>query len=331
MTVYCDDIKRFLPQREPMLMLDSFSINAGTIETIGTHGTIGTHETSAPPRTAPTEADASLHVLADNLFFAGGRFMEAGIVEHIAQTAAALAGYNAALQREAAPLAMLGEVRQLRLYFLPSVGDVLQTHIRIVTEVMGVTLLEAVTTREGRQVAECRMKIGVAPLSTGFPLSTGLQDLQDLQDLNLNKVLNLVKVDNDDVKVESADYYKILHTHSESPAHVRFTVRLEKDFKGYAGHFPGKPVAPGVCNIRMIKELAEKMTGKRLLISSIAKCRFLNVIDPLNIGDLTVDISLQPFSMASFDGKEVCSALAVICDADDLTYVEFKGELTSLT
>jgi hypothetical protein len=81
----------------------------------------------------------------------------------------------------------------------------------------------------------------------------------------------------------------------------------------------------------MIKELAEKMTGKRLLISSIAKCRFLNVIDPLNIGDLTVDISLQPFSIASFDGKEVCSALAVICDADDLTYVEFKGELTSLT
>lgn len=113
-------------------------------------------------------------------------------------------------------------------------------------------------------------------------------------------------------------YYKIKSRNGEV-----FSVSLLPDFVGYKGHFPNNPVAPGVCNIQMIKELVENIVGKRLFLSNIAKCRFLNIINPLYISDLQINISVV-------QGENSYTVEATVKDAENKTCIEFKGNLTPM-
>ncbi|MDR0700613.1 MAG: hydroxymyristoyl-ACP dehydratase [Tannerella sp.] len=132
-------IKELIPQREPIIMLDAFY---GATE---------------------SEADTGLVVSNDNLFCNDGIFMEPGLVEHIAQSASAFAGYKAKAANKPAPVGYIAEVKGFRIHFLPHAGDCLRTHIRIISEVLGVSLLTAETKVEEEVVARCQMKIFIKP------------------------------------------------------------------------------------------------------------------------------------------------------------------------
>ncbi|MDR3251933.1 MAG: hydroxymyristoyl-ACP dehydratase [Tannerella sp.] len=134
-----EDIRDLIPQRAPMIMIDAFY---GATE---------------------SDADTGLTVSGDNLFCDGGRFTEPGLIEHIAQSASAFAGYNARAKNEPAPLGMIGEVKKFRINFLPAVGDELRTHIHILSEILGVSLLAAETIVNGEIAARCNMKIFIKP------------------------------------------------------------------------------------------------------------------------------------------------------------------------
>jgi len=134
-------IKNLLPQREPMLMVDAF------------------YEAS------DLEADTGLTIANNNLFCNDGLFTEPGLIEHIAQSASAFAGYKALLANKPAPTGFIGEVKKSRIHFLPRAGDVLCTHICILKEILGVTLLSAETIVDGKTVVQCQMKIFITPSS----------------------------------------------------------------------------------------------------------------------------------------------------------------------
>ena len=128
-------IKALIPQREPMLMVDAFY-----------------------PATE-WEADTGLTIANDNLFCKDGFFTESGLIEHIAQSASALAGLKALSANKPPPLGLLGEVRKCRIHFLPCAGDKLHTHIHILSEALNVSLLTAETTANGKTAVQCQMKI----------------------------------------------------------------------------------------------------------------------------------------------------------------------------
>ena len=132
-------IKNLIPQREPMIMVDTF------------------HEATE------SEANTGLTIANDNLFCYDGLFTEPGLVEHIAQSASAFAGFKALLAKKKPPLGFIGEVKKCWIYFLPRVGDKLQTHIRILTEVLNVSLLAAETIVNGEIAVQCQMKIYITP------------------------------------------------------------------------------------------------------------------------------------------------------------------------
>ena len=134
-----EGIKDLIPQRYPMIMVDAFY---GSTE---------------------TDADTGLTVEEDNLFCSDGFFTEPGLVEHIAQSASAFAGYKAKVKNEPPPIGYIGEVRKFRINFLPRAGDELRTHIRIISEIFGVSLLTAETTADGEVAAQCQMKIFIKP------------------------------------------------------------------------------------------------------------------------------------------------------------------------
>ncbi|MDR1524789.1 MAG: hydroxymyristoyl-ACP dehydratase [Tannerella sp.] len=134
-----EGIKELIPQREPIIMVDAFY---GATE---------------------SEADTGLVVSDDNLFCSEGCFTEPGLVEHIAQSASAFAGYKAKIENKPAPVGFIGEIREFRIHFLPHTGDKLCTHICIITEALGVSLLTAETKVNGAVAARCRMKIFIKP------------------------------------------------------------------------------------------------------------------------------------------------------------------------
>ncbi len=129
------DITEYIPQRAPILMVDEF---------LGFDGGI---------------SKSRLQVLESNIFVDGGVFSECGLIEHIAQSAAARVGYIFRSKDEPVPLGFIGAVNNFVLNENPKVGDVIHTEIEVVQELMNLSLIEARCSVDGRPAAQCRMKI----------------------------------------------------------------------------------------------------------------------------------------------------------------------------
>lgn len=102
---------------------------------------------------------------------------------------------------------------------------------------------------------------------------------------------------------------------------TNFFISLVDGHEVYKGHFPGNPVSPGVCSIEMIRECTEKALGKKLLVSSISRCRFLAVLTPDKGENLLITIS------ATENGEGKYKVAASLTDGAETTYVTFSGEM----
>ncbi|MGM9758818.1 MAG: beta-hydroxyacyl-ACP dehydratase [Parabacteroides sp.] len=99
-----------------------------------------------------------------------------------------------------------------------------------------------------------------------------------------------------------------------------FRLRLQKDCPVYQGHFPGNPVAPGVCNMQVIRECAEQLAGCKLYVRHLKKCRLITVLKPDNQSELTVSVRLSPTSTGYLCRAEMRDS--------DCIYVIYQGELS---
>jgi predicted hotdog family 3-hydroxylacyl-ACP dehydratase len=129
------DILELIPQRAPFVMITEL---------------IDVREQSAT---------SSFRILEDNIFVKDGQFQESGLIENIAQTAAAMSGYKAKISGSAAEIGFLGGVKNLRIYYLPDVDTNLTTEVRLENQVMNVNLLKGFIRQEDKLVAECEMKV----------------------------------------------------------------------------------------------------------------------------------------------------------------------------
>jgi len=102
------------------------------------------------------------------------------------------------------------------------------------------------------------------------------------------------------------DFYDIKDRRDEETQTV-FRVALRPDCKVYEGHFPGAPVAPGVCNIQMILECAEQVAGHPLMLNYISQCRMTKLITPAECPELDVCIQLEGENLVAgiMNGEEV--------------------------
>ncbi|MDR1336648.1 MAG: beta-hydroxyacyl-ACP dehydratase [Tannerella sp.] len=87
------------------------------------------------------------------------------------------------------------------------------------------------------------------------------------------------------------DYYTVNSQRTEGDTSV-FEVSLNPASAVYRGHFPDMPVAPGVCNIQMIKECVERLTGRALRMNCLVRCRLTTLLTPQQHPDLQVRIQL---------------------------------------
>lgn len=130
-----DAVLNLIPQRPPIVMIDSLLDADDTFALTG------------------------LTIHENNIFVEEGVLKEPGLVENIAQTAAAMTGYEAVKKNESVKIGFIGAVKNLQIFHHPKVGSTLQTTVRVNNQVLNVSIIKG-EVREGETlVAECEMKI----------------------------------------------------------------------------------------------------------------------------------------------------------------------------
>lgn len=132
-----DHITDYIPQRHPMVMIDDL------LEASDTH------------------AVTRLKIDAANIFVENSRLKEPGLVENIAQTAAAYVGYQCSLKNIPVPIGYIAAVKNLEIFCFPELNSVITTSVRIVNHVLDVTLAEGKIEQNGELCCSCEMRIFV--------------------------------------------------------------------------------------------------------------------------------------------------------------------------
>ncbi|WP_413670646.1 3-hydroxyacyl-ACP dehydratase [Mucilaginibacter sp. Mucisp86] len=139
MTLPTQDVLALIPQRAPFVMIDTLvSSSDGTTLT-------------------------TLLIQAGNVLVSDGELSEAGLVENIAQTAAAGAGYAAHQLGKPVLPGFIGAVKNLKVFALPKVGDTIETEVKMENQVFDVTIIKGRVTCMGNTLAQCEMKIFIQP------------------------------------------------------------------------------------------------------------------------------------------------------------------------
>lgn len=70
-------------------------------------------------------------------------------------------------------------------------------------------------------------------------------------------------------------------------------LKINKNHEVFDGHFPGRPVTPGVILMQLFKEDAERRCGHSLSLQQAKNIKFMAVVDPNQDPYLILDYSLH--------------------------------------
>jgi len=101
----------------------------------------------------------AFHIREENVLVANGEFTEGGLMENIAQTAAARAGYLAMRENKPVLPGYIGAVKNFEVFGLPKVNNDLVTEISIENQVFDVTVISGIVMCNDIIVARCEMNI----------------------------------------------------------------------------------------------------------------------------------------------------------------------------
>lgn len=101
---------------------------------------------------------SGFQIKEENIFVLNGVFQASGLVEHQAQSVALHTGYKFYLLGKEAPTGYIGAIKTFEAEALPKIGDTLKTEVKILNEVMGVTLVDIVTKLNDTIIASSQMK-----------------------------------------------------------------------------------------------------------------------------------------------------------------------------
>lgn len=130
------DIKDFIPQREPFIMVDEVLFSSGT------------------------EFKTSFLVKDTNLFLENESLSESAIIENIAQTCAAGMGFHK--KKNNIPndgLGFIGSINKLEVFTFAKIGDCIHTEVKILHQLDNILLVEGIAKVEDRILVKGQMKI----------------------------------------------------------------------------------------------------------------------------------------------------------------------------
>jgi 3-hydroxyacyl-[acyl-carrier-protein] dehydratase len=129
------NILHYIPQREPMVMIDTL-VSSDETKTL-----------------------SSLFIKPDNQFCFDNVFTEPGLIENIAQTAALRVGYHCKLENVPVPIGFIGAIKNLTITKRPLTGSVITTCVELKHQIFDASIIQGTVTQNEEVLAECEMKI----------------------------------------------------------------------------------------------------------------------------------------------------------------------------
>lgn len=129
------NIQQLIPQRAPFVMVDQIKFcSENEIVTLFT-------------------------VDPGNVLCEGGMLTEAGLIENIAQTAAAKAGYESLKENKPVGLGYISAVKNLSVFSRPKTETLLETHVRVKTNIMNALVVTGEIKNQDTTVARCDLNV----------------------------------------------------------------------------------------------------------------------------------------------------------------------------
>jgi predicted hotdog family 3-hydroxylacyl-ACP dehydratase len=130
-----EQLAELLPQRPPMVMI---------------------HQLVACDAEKTT---TRFRVTNESVLFADGFLTEAGLIENIAQTAAAGAGFSFKQSGKPAPVGFIAAIKDLSVWQLPADGTEITTEVRVQNQVLEFSIVRGKVSAGETTFAECEMRI----------------------------------------------------------------------------------------------------------------------------------------------------------------------------
>jgi len=125
----------YIPQRPPIVMID-YLIEADEKSGIG-----------------------QFEVKDTTLFLKQGMLMEAGLIENIAQTAAAWAGYIQSKAQSQVRIGYIASLNNVSLYNLAPIGSIIKSSIEVQHTLLNISIILGKSYHGSTQLCQCELKI----------------------------------------------------------------------------------------------------------------------------------------------------------------------------
>ena len=131
------EIASLIPQRQPIMMVDEYGYEDDD------------------------NCWSLLNINSDNIFLdANGRIIVEGVLEHIAQTAAAHIGFKHRMKGEEVRLGFIGDIKRCTVSgSMPASGQSIKTRIKVMSQVNNITMISAEAKCDDTTIVSCRMKL----------------------------------------------------------------------------------------------------------------------------------------------------------------------------
>lgn len=129
------DIESLIPQRPPFVLVDKL-LSCDQQKTT-----------------------SSFMVRADHVLCEKDSLLEAGLIENIAQTAAARMGYLSKVEGQPVKTGYIGSIKNLVVHFRPGLNKQLTTEVEMAGEYMGFSLIRGSVHVDGALAVACEMRI----------------------------------------------------------------------------------------------------------------------------------------------------------------------------
>lgn len=215
----------------------------------------------------PDWAIASIVVAPDGLFMDDAGVLEPTVlVECLAQLVAALRGYEAQRKGAEPHLGYLVGVKDFTITGAARAGDRLELEIKEIAAVGQSSVMESAIRREGQLLAAGRLKLWEEEEAPpGVELDFGPQE----RGVNSFKRGVIARALEDGLQLKQ-----------EGEGWLEAEIAFTEAFPGFAGHFPGFPILPGVILLQLGHALLKRAVSPEMKINAIEQAKFSRQVFP---------------------------------------------------
>ena len=102
--------------------------------------------------------------------------------------------------------------------------------------------------------------------------------------------------------------------------HLEANISIDRNHDIFNGHFPNRPIMPGVCMIEMVLHVMQKVTRRPIRLQRISNLKFLSIWIPDKFETVAIELDY------TMEGDNVNINNCRIWNNDNV-FLKFKGKL----